>query len=127
MPKYVLNGKTYNIPDNLTQKFESENPNATVAYTAGGKHYNIPVSKREKFLKAFPDASTGEQSKKAEAQEQKPAQPPTQAEALGEAILMTLQDSGATCKRVQAALRNTEKFRTESRAREMLQAYQSVL
>ena len=53
--------------------------------------------------------------------------PPTQAEALGEAILMTLQDSGATCKRVQAALRNTEKFRTESRAREMLQAYQSVL
>lgn len=81
MPKYVLNGKTYNIPDNLTQKFESENPNATVSYTAGGKHYNIPVSKREKFLKAFPDASTGEQPKKDEVQEQKPAQPPTQAEA----------------------------------------------
>lgn len=63
MPKYVLNGKTYNIPDSLTSKFESENPNATIGYTAGGKHYNIPVSKRDKFLKAFPDATTGEQKK----------------------------------------------------------------
>lgn len=79
MPKYVLNGKTYNIPDSLTQKFESENPNATIGYTAGGKHYNIPVSKRDKFLKAFPDATTGEQ-KKAETQAQMPTQQPAKAE-----------------------------------------------
>lgn len=57
MPRYTFNGKTYNIPDSLVNKFENENPNATVAYNAGGKKYNIPVNKRDKFLKAFPDAT----------------------------------------------------------------------
>ena len=47
MPKYTLNGKNYNIPDSLTQKFESQNPNATIAYSANGKNYNIPVNKRK--------------------------------------------------------------------------------
>ena len=57
MPIYKLNGKTYNIPDNLKDRFENENPGATITVSGGGKNYSIPVSKRNEFFNTFPDAS----------------------------------------------------------------------
>ena len=57
MPIYKLNGKTYNIPDDVVSRFEQDNPNATIAYSVGDKKYEIPLSKREGFLSAFPGAT----------------------------------------------------------------------
>ena len=67
MPKYIVNGKTYNIPDGKVAGFESRYPNATVEYHNEGKTYQIPLSKRNGFLKHFPNASynaTSEQPEK---------------------------------------------------------------
>ena len=57
MPKYIVNGKTYNIPDDKVAGFESRYPNATVEYHTEDKTYQIPLSKRNGFLKRFPNAS----------------------------------------------------------------------
>ena len=62
MPKYQLNGKTYNIPDNIVAQFESDNPSATTLFEANGHKYAIPVSKRDGFLKKFPDAKLAGES-----------------------------------------------------------------
>lgn len=56
MPIYKLNGKTYNIPDDVVANFEKDNPDATIGYSVGDKKYEIPVSKREGFLQAYPKA-----------------------------------------------------------------------
>ena len=56
MPLYKLNGKTYNIPDDVVSNFEKDNPDATIGYSVGDKKYEIPVSKRDGFLQAYPKA-----------------------------------------------------------------------
>ncbi|MBR0166119.1 MAG: hypothetical protein IJQ13_04495 [Prevotella sp.] len=57
MPAYNLKGEIYDIPDDVVEQFEKENPDATISYSAGGEEYDIPVSKKSGFLEAFPDAS----------------------------------------------------------------------
>lgn len=57
MPKYIVNGKTYDIPDDKVAGFEGRYPNATVEYHNEGKTYQIPLSKRNGFLRQFPNAS----------------------------------------------------------------------
>ena len=57
MPVYKLNGKTYDIPDDVVADFENDNPDATISYSANGGKYDIPVSERDSFLNDFPDAT----------------------------------------------------------------------
>ena len=57
MPIYILNGKNYTIPDNLADKFENENPGATVKVMGGGNTIDIPVAKKQEFFDAFKDAA----------------------------------------------------------------------
>lgn len=57
MPKYIVNDKTYNIPDEKVGAFESKYPDARIVYYNEGKTYKLPLGKREGFLKAYPDAS----------------------------------------------------------------------
>lgn len=52
---------------------------------------------------------------------------PTQVGAIGEAIRKTLEDTDATKRRVALAVTNTEKFRAERIAQNMMQVYQSIL
>lgn len=52
---------------------------------------------------------------------------PTDSEAIGEAIRMSLQERAATQQRVKNALRNTEKFRAEQRAQEMMDVYLTLV
>lgn len=73
MPKYKVNGKIYNIPDDKVAGFEKKYPEATVEFYNEGKKYNIPIDKREGFLKQFPDATTF-----APKMEQQPASQTTQ-------------------------------------------------
>ena len=56
MPIYNVNGKTYNIPDSLVDKFEKDMPDASIRYENEGKLYDIPLSKKDGFTKAFPNA-----------------------------------------------------------------------
>lgn len=63
MPIYNLNGKRYDIPENLAGDFEKDNPGASIDYNVGGKEYSIPLDQRESFLADFPDAVSGEQKK----------------------------------------------------------------
>ena len=59
MPKYIVNGKTYNIPDDKVEGFERKYPDANVEYNNDGKTYHIPINKREGFLKQYPNAVAG--------------------------------------------------------------------
>ncbi len=59
MPKYIVNGKTYNIPDDKIEGFERKYPDANVEYSNNGKTYHIPINKREGFLKQYPNAVAG--------------------------------------------------------------------
>ena len=52
---------------------------------------------------------------------------PTDSEFLGEAIRSTIQDRERTRERIQTALRNTERFRAENIAREIMQIYQFLI
>ena len=70
MPKYFVNGKTYNIPDDKVEGFENKYPNATVEYHNGDKRYQIPLNKRDGFLKQFPNASTSAPTPTSEVEEQ---------------------------------------------------------
>ena len=70
MPKYIVNGKTYNIPDDKVEGFENKYPNATVEYHNGDKRYQIPLNKRDGFLKQFPNASTSAPTPTSEVEEQ---------------------------------------------------------
>ncbi len=56
MPKYIVNGKIYDIPEDKVDGFEKRYPDAKVKYHNDGRTYHIPVSKREGFLKRFPNA-----------------------------------------------------------------------
>ena len=75
MPKYIVNGKTYNIPDDKVTGFESKYPDATVEYHNEGKTYQIPLSKRDGFLKQFPNASYSETTAQEAKQPEQPAAP----------------------------------------------------
>ena len=57
MPIYTVNGKTYNIPEEKSEKFEGKFPDATVEYHNEGKTYQLPISKRKAFLAKYPNAS----------------------------------------------------------------------
>lgn len=74
MPKYLVNGKTYNIPDDKVEGFERKYPNAVVEYHNEGKTYQIPLGKRDGFLRQFPNASY---SASVEEQPGQPAAPTT--------------------------------------------------
>lgn len=52
---------------------------------------------------------------------------PTEVDSIGEALSLCLQDSAQTKERVVEALRQTEKFRDETIARNMMDVYQSLL
>lgn len=56
MPIYSLNNQRYNIPDDVVNDFERDNPDATIAYSANGNVFDIPVNKKQGFLQKFPDA-----------------------------------------------------------------------
>ena len=57
MPKYIVNDKVYNIPDDKVKGFESKYPDARVVYYNEGKTYKLPLGKRDGFLKQYPSAS----------------------------------------------------------------------
>lgn len=57
MPIYKVNDKTYNVPENKAQAFESKYPNATVRMTAGGKNYTIPLKTKKEFQTQYKDAA----------------------------------------------------------------------
>jgi N12 class adenine-specific DNA methylase len=59
MPIYNIGGKTFNIPDNLADKFEAENSDATMQMNADGRNFDIPVGKKKEFLEQFKDAGVG--------------------------------------------------------------------
>lgn len=59
MPKYIVKGKTYDIPDDKVSGFETKYPDAKVEYHNDGKKYQIPLSKRGGFLKKYPNAFYG--------------------------------------------------------------------
>ena len=59
MPKYIVNGKMYNIPDDKIEGFERKYPDANIEYNNEGKTYHIPISKRDGFLKQYPNAVAG--------------------------------------------------------------------
>ena len=74
--KYKLNGKVYNIPDDVVADFEKDNPDATQAYKDESGIYDVPVSERDGFLKAFNKAVLYDENIKDEAQPtQEPANP----------------------------------------------------
>lgn len=53
--------------------------------------------------------------------------PPTEVDAIGEAIRASLEDHEAAQQRVRAATANTEKFRAERIAQEIMNTYQSLI
>jgi predicted nucleotidyltransferase len=54
MPKYRVNGDTYNIPEEKVSAFEKRYPNATVdIYDNDGAEYSLPVSEKVNFQKQF--------------------------------------------------------------------------
>lgn len=61
MPIYKLSGKTYNIPDDVVEQFEQDNPDATQRYTSGNRKFDIPVRERQGFLETYPDAVIAEE------------------------------------------------------------------
>lgn len=48
--KYTLNGKVYNIPEDVVAEFEKDNPEATQAFKDESGIYDIAVKDRERFL-----------------------------------------------------------------------------
>lgn len=56
MPRYKVNGKYYNIPDDKVGIFEQKYPNAQISYVNGSDIYDIDLSDREDFMKQFPGA-----------------------------------------------------------------------
>ena len=63
MPKYIVNGKTYNIPEDKVAGFENKYPDAVVECYNEGKIYQIPLNKKDGFLKKFPNASYSNEPK----------------------------------------------------------------
>lgn len=57
MPIYNLNNRKFNIPDEVVNDFERDNPDATIAYNANGNIYDIPVNKKQGFLQKYPNAT----------------------------------------------------------------------
>ena len=114
MPKYIVNGKTYNIPDDKVAGFETKYPDAAVEYHNEGKTYQIPLSKREGFLKKFPNASFDTATQEVEQPEQPatptaekpetPAVPPTQETPLTE------QDKIRMSARLNQMMRGTQQM-----------------
>ncbi len=61
MPIYNLNGKKYNIPQDVVARFENDYPEAMQAYQVGDEIYDVSVEERGSFLEDFPDAALIEQ------------------------------------------------------------------
>ncbi len=58
MPKYKVNGRTFNIPDNEVDLFEADFPEAQLHYqTNDGRKFTIYANERKDFLSDFPDAT----------------------------------------------------------------------
>ena len=58
MPKYKVNGRTFDIPDNEVDLFEADFPEAQLHYqTNDGRKYTIYANERKDFLSDFPDAT----------------------------------------------------------------------
>jgi hypothetical protein len=49
--KYIVNGKMYEIPDDVQADFIKDNPNAKAVYDVGGKTYHIPHQEADSFEK----------------------------------------------------------------------------
>ena len=56
MPKYIVNGETYGIPEWKAEAFERKYPDAKIVYNDSGNTYQLPINKREGFLRKFPNA-----------------------------------------------------------------------
>lgn len=55
MPKYDVNGKRYNIPDEKAAEFVKDFPEAAVSiFDDNGEEYMLPVSKLSAFQSAYP-------------------------------------------------------------------------
>ena len=79
MPIYKIDNDTYNIPDDVVEQFEKDNPKALVQYSADGDDYDIPVSEKAGFLEAFPGAKYREMKMEAPQPETKAPKKPVEA------------------------------------------------
>ena len=70
MPIYRVNNTTYNIPDDMSVKFEQRFPNAKIDMYNGEEKYSIPVNEKNNFVKAYPKATFEYQGNGASSQEQ---------------------------------------------------------
>lgn len=57
MPKYIVNGTTYNIPGDKVDSFEKRYPQAQIEYVNEGTTFQIPLEKRDRFLQKYPKAT----------------------------------------------------------------------
>lgn len=70
MPIYRVNNTTYNIPDDMSVKFEQRFPNAKIDMYNGEEKYSIPVNEKNNFVKAYPKATFEYQGNDTSSQEQ---------------------------------------------------------
>lgn len=70
MPIYRVNNTTYNIPDDMSVKFEQRFPNAKIDMYNGEEKYSIPVNEKNNFVKAYPKATFEYQGNDISSQEQ---------------------------------------------------------
>lgn len=70
MPIYRVNNTTYNIPDDMSVKFELRFPNAKIDMYNGEEKYSIPVNEKNNFVKAYPKATFEYQGNDTSSQEQ---------------------------------------------------------
>lgn len=57
MPKYIVDGTTYNIPNDKVDSFEKRYPQAQIEYVNEGTTFQIPLEKRDRFLQKYPKAT----------------------------------------------------------------------
>ena len=57
MPRYITKDGAFNIPDDVIEDFERDNPDAKIEYEDNGDVYEIPIPKRDAFLKQYPNAT----------------------------------------------------------------------
>lgn len=70
MPIYRVNNTIYNIPDDMSVKFEQRFPNAKIDMYNGEEKYSIPVNEKNNFVKAYPKATFEYQGNDISSQEQ---------------------------------------------------------
>ena len=57
MPRYYINGDTYNIPDDVVADFERDNPDAKVEMYVDRERYRLPISEKAGFMEQYPNAT----------------------------------------------------------------------